>query len=231
MLHLRGGNCSIVAAPEKLSPQEVIKLKETRFPRGSSAASQWFAMWNQLFPGHTEPQTPYKESNNIKEVISLISPTVESYFHAAFPVLSPQHRQSDVSPIKIIMDNVWRDFCNNLPTSRQGPSIERPSLDNIGHNQGSRVAPTILLSPSFTNSQHDAIAVLASPSLGNNLTSMAPTIDSTLGFGLPGIPVSINTGPHNAFFIADPFSPYIYDHTFGDADVDESGFAEFGADN
>ncbi|CAG9981481.1 unnamed protein product [Clonostachys byssicola] len=230
MLHLRDGNCSIVAAPEKLSPQELIKLKETKLSRRSSPASQWFAIWNQLFPGHTKPQTPYKESNNIKEVISLISPIVESHFHAAFPGLSREHRQSNVSPVKIIMDNVCRDFCNSLPTSRQGPSIKRPSLDNVVHSQGGSVAaPTTAVIPSFGNPNYDATAVLGSPSLGNNLTSLAPTVDSAFGLDLPGVPLPIDTALGNVFF--NPFSPYIHDHAFGGVDVDEPGLAECTGDN
>ncbi|CAH0025150.1 unnamed protein product [Clonostachys rhizophaga] len=228
-LHLHDGSCRIAAAPEKLSPQEVVKLKETRFPRGSSAASQWFAIWIQLFPGHTKPQTPYKESNNIKEVISLISPIVESHFHAAFPSLPRQHRQSDISPVKIIMDNVCRDFCNSLPTSRQRPSIKLPSLDNAGHSPDGRVASFALVLPSSGNPNHDATAVLGPPSFGNNLTSMGPIMDSAFGFDLPGFSEPNNTGIDEGLF--NPFSPYIHDHTFGNADVDESGLDEYVGDN
>ncbi|CAG9951900.1 unnamed protein product [Clonostachys rosea f. rosea IK726] len=229
MLHLREGSCRIAAGPEKLSPQEVIKLKETRFPRGSSAASQWFAIWIQLFPRHTKPQTPYKESNNIKEVISLISPIVESHFHAAFPGLPRQHRQSDISPVKIIMDNVCRDFCNSLPTSRQGPSIKLPSLDNVGHSPGGRVAPVAPVLSSFGNPNHDATAVLGPPSFGNNLTSTTPLINSAFGFDLPGFSESTSTGIDNVFF--NPFSPYIHDYTSGNSDVDESRLDEYVGDN
>ncbi|CAI6092671.1 unnamed protein product [Clonostachys chloroleuca] len=225
-LHLREGGCSIVAVPEKLSLHEVASLKETKFPRGSSAASQWFAIWNQLFPGHTQPQTPYKESNSIKETISLFSPTVEIYLHDAFPILSQQHPQNNVSPVKIIIDKACRDFCNSFPISRQVPSTTHPSLNNAGHSQGSRIAPATLASPSFTSPNHDATALVESHSFGNNLPSMAPTIDSALGFELGGISASINAGLDNTFFIDDQFSRYIHEHTFGHADTDESGFAE-----
>jgi hypothetical protein len=226
MLHLREGNCSIVAVPEKLSLHEVTSLKTKKYPRGSSAASQWFAIWNQLFPGHTQPQTPYKESNNIKEVISLISPTVEICFQDAFPVLSQRHPQNDISPVKMIMDKACRDFCNRLPTSRQVPSTKHPSLNNAGHSQYSRIARTTLASPSFINPNHDATALVESHSLGNNLPSMPPTIESALGLELGEISASMNGGLDNAFFIDDQFSRYIHDHTFEDVDVDESGFAE-----
>ncbi|VUC24202.1 unnamed protein product [Clonostachys rosea] len=221
IIHLSEGNCHIVAAPERLSPQEVTTLKETKFPRGHSSVSQWFAIWNQLFTGHAQPQSPYKESNNIKEVISLISPSVESYLYATFPTVSRQHQQSQISPVRMMMDSVCRDFCDSLPISRYGSArLDSVSRDRI-------IASPSMAVPQFGSLENDATAAHEGLFLGDHLKTLSTPIDTTSGFEPPGIMAADVTELDITFSLHDALSPLIPDYDFGVIDANGSVFDQF----
>ncbi|CAI6091015.1 unnamed protein product [Clonostachys chloroleuca] len=101
--------------PEGLSPEEI---QVVRLIRGGSSEAQWFAIWRRLFPGYTEPQSPYIQPNNIEEVVSLLSPYVEAVFHASLPSLPSNELGISSSFVTRTLTDACQIYFQSLPASR-----------------------------------------------------------------------------------------------------------------
>ena len=60
--HVQRGDCQAQLGPERLLDAESTSFFSSSAPAGDSTESKWYWIWDQLFPGHPHPESPYVET-------------------------------------------------------------------------------------------------------------------------------------------------------------------------
>ncbi|VUC28242.1 unnamed protein product [Clonostachys rosea] len=123
--HITQGHCQERPRPEELIREEVDGLGASR--REDDNKEKWLGIWNLLFRGHPQPDSPYLPSCIFEEGLALIQPFVHN-------LLQQHSGTAAAGPVPAnILHMAYQTYCHGLPVSRHPQTLNNGAVVPHGH--------------------------------------------------------------------------------------------------